>query len=239
MLDDVSEQRETQLALVQAEKLTVMGRFAATMAHEINNPLQAVIGCLGLAREALAASEPDAGRFLDVAADELRRAAGIVARMRDINRPPDMAQREPNDLNALLERVLALTEKKARSQRVAVSLQAGSDLPPVPLVSDRIHQVFLNLVLNAIEAMPDGGSLRVRTEVIEDPPGVLVSFADTGPGIPPDVRARLFAPFYTTKSEGVGLGLYISHTIVREHGGDIEVESEVGNGATFTVRLPL
>jgi signal transduction histidine kinase len=121
---------------------------------------------------------------------------------------------------------------------VEVVRDVTEDLPWLVLAPDRIKQAFLNLVLNAIEAMPDGGQLRVSTNRTDDPAGVNVSFADTGPGIAPDALPRIFDPFYTTKPEGLGLGLYITRNVVEEHRGRVEVESLLGEGATFTVWLP-
>ncbi|HUW13445.1 MAG TPA: ATP-binding protein, partial [Anaerolineae bacterium] len=117
--------------------------------------------------------------------------------------------------------------------------EPAAGLPVLSLVPGRIHQVFLNLVLNALEAMPDGGHLRIGTDCTGDPAWVRVTVADTGSGIVPDDLSRLFDPFYTTKAEGLGLGLYITRNIVEEHGGRIEVESEPGEGTTFTVWLPV
>ncbi len=237
MVEDVTEQKQIQQALIQSEKLAITGRLAASLAHEINNPLQSVIGCLGLAGESLAEGE-DAGEFLQIATEELERAAGIVTQLRDLNRPSRPEEREPTDVNALLEQVLMLTKKQCQKYQVEVNWEVGDDLPPLVLAPDRMRQVFLNLMLNAVDAMPEGGRLQVGTSRTSDPAGVCVSFADSGRGIAPDVVSRVFDPFYTTKPEGLGLGLYVTHNIVAEHGGHVEVESQVGEGATFKVWLP-
>jgi PAS domain S-box-containing protein len=239
MVEDITERRQAQEALIQSEKLAVTGRLAASLAHEINNPLQSVIGCLGLAQESLAAGEEkDADELLRIATEELERAAGIVAQLRDMNRPAGSGERECADVNLLLEHVLMLTREQCHRRGVEVERDVTEELPSLMLAPDRIQQAFLNLVLNAIEAMPDGGQLRVSTSRTSDPPGVSLSFTDTGPGIAPDALPHVFDPFYTTKSEGLGLGLYITRNIVEEHGGRIEVESLLGEGATFTVWLP-
>lgn len=237
MVEDITRRKQAQTALIQAEKLALTGRLAASLAHEINNPLQSVIGCLGLAEESLAAGE-DAGRLLQIATEELERAAGIVTRLRDLNRPSRPEDREPIGANTLVERVLALTREKCQSRQVEVIWKGAADLPSLMVVADRIQQVFLNLVLNALEAMPDGGRLEVSTAKTSQPAGVDVSFSDSGPGIPPHVLARLFDPFVTTKPDGLGLGLYITHAILEEHGGRIEVDSQPGQGTTFVVWLP-
>jgi two-component system NtrC family sensor kinase len=142
------------------------------------------------------------------------------------------------DVKGLLDQVLLLTNKQCRKNRVEVSLETGPDLPWPRVAPDQIKQVFLNLILNAIEAMPEGGRLSVRMLRTEEPDGVSVAFADTGRGVPPEALAELFDPFFTTKQEGLGLGLYVSDNIIEGHGGHIDVESRVGEGATFTVWLP-
>jgi PAS domain S-box-containing protein len=236
LVEDITERKRAQEALIQAERLAVIGRMAASLAHEINNPLQAVVGCLGLAIEALEEHE-DAGMFMSVAMDELKRAARIVHRMRDLGRRQE-PHKEPVSLDELLERVLILTRNQARNQQVQVVWE-GADVPdPVPMVRDRIQQVFLNLVLNAIDAMPEGGELRIQAGSTAEPPGVQVSFADTGVGIASEELERVFEAFHSTKEVGLGLGLYVSRDIVEEHGGRMDVQSELGRGTTFTVWLP-
>jgi PAS domain S-box-containing protein len=237
MLEDVTDQKEAAGALLRAERLAVAGRLAASLTHEINNPLQSVMGCLGLAQEALAEGE-SADRFLDVALEELRRAAAIVSRLRDMQRRSPRESREPADVNALLEQVLTLTAKKSADHHVGVDWQPDPTLPLVPVVPDHIKQVFLNVVLNAVEAMPEGGRLEVRAVPTAEPAGLAVTIADTGVGMDAEALKRLFEPFYSTKRDGLGLGLHVSRNIVRDHGGRIEVASEVGGGTTFTIWLP-
>ncbi|MHB0856843.1 MAG: PAS domain S-box protein [Anaerolineae bacterium] len=237
MVQDITEQRRAQAALIQSEKLAVTGRLATSLVHEINNPLQSVIGCLGLAEETLAEGG-DVSRYLRVARDELQRAARIVGDLRDLHRPARSKEKEPTDVNALLERVLALSAKRLRDNAVDVQLDLAADLPAASMVRDRIQQVFVNLVLNAIDAMPNGGSLQVRTQATTSPEGIAISFSDTGYGIPQDVLSNIFAPFFSTKPDGLGLGLYVSHNIVAQHGGTLEASSAPGQGTTFTVWLP-
>jgi len=236
LIEDVTERMQAQEALRRSERLAMTGRLAASVAHEIGNPLQAVIGCLSLAQEARAAGE-DTARYMQVAMDELDRAARLVGRMRDLNRPTE-GEREAVEVNDLVERVLLLSRKQCQNQHVEVRWEAGQDLPAVAAVADRVQQVFLNLVLNAVDAMPGGGELAVRTAHTPDPAGVAVTFADTGSGIPEEQLERLFEPFASTKTEGLGLGLYVSRNIVHEHGGHIHVDSTPGQGATFTIWLP-
>jgi PAS domain S-box-containing protein len=236
LMEDVTERKRAHEMLVEAERMAAMGRMGTSLAHEINNPLQSVIGCLGLAAE-LQEEGSDALQLLDVAREELLRAANIVRRMRDITRPGD-GRRELANIGKLIQRTVTVTHNQAKSQDVTVDWEGGDTLPQVPMVRDRIQQVVLNLVLNAIEAMPEGGQLRIQAARTSDPAGVEVAFTDTGIGIPSDRLEHLFEAFHGTKPEGAGLGLYVTFNIVQEHGGWIEVESEVEEGCTFTIWLP-
>ncbi len=236
LIEDITEQREAQEALVQTEKLALTGRLAASLAHEINNPLQTVIGCLGLAEELR--EEEDIGIYLQMASEELQRAAGIVSRLRDVSHPSDPGDQVSIDVGGLIEQVLLLTRKQCQNHRVEVSVEIASDLPRVLGVPDRLQQVFLNLVLNALDAMPSGGILSIKAERESPPLGIKLTFADSGSGIAPQILSEIFAPFNTTKPEGLGLGLFISQSIIEAHGGHIDVESVPGNGAVFTIWLP-
>jgi two-component system NtrC family sensor kinase len=211
--------------------------MAASLAHEINNPLQSVIGCLSLAEEDLAEGKNPL-QYVGIALEELERAADLIARMRDLNRQHEADKQVPTDANALVERVLKLTKKKCEERHVEVAWKPGTDLPRALMVADRMQQVFLNLVLNAVDAMPGGGRLEVCTDRTAEPSGVQVRFADSGVGIPAADVPRLFEPFYTTKATGLGLGLYVSHGIVENHRGRMDVDSVEGEGTTFTVWLP-
>lgn len=238
MVDEITEEKNMREALVQAERLTVAGRLGASLAHEISNPLQAVIGSLGLAAEML---EPDSevSMFVGIAIEELERASDIVAQLRDLNRRSRRGERKATQLNEILEKALLLNRKQCLTQQITVEWTPASDLPEALVVPTRIRQVFLNLILNAIHVMPNGGRLQVSTARTSQPGGISVTFADSGPGIDPDLLPRLFEPFRSTKAQGLGLGLYISKTIVEEHGGTIDVASSPGQGAVFTVWLPL
>ena len=237
LVEDITERKQAQDALIQAERLSIAGRLAASLSHEINNPLQSVIGCLGLAEETLA-DGGDVSRYLQVARDELRRAARIVSQLRDMQRRSSPEERVPADVNALLEHVLTLSRNQCQDRGIEVVWTKPDDLPSLSLVPDRIQQVFLNLILNAVDAMHRGDRLQVSTTRTHQPAGVRVTVADSGVGITPDVLPHIFDPFYSTKPEGLGLGLFISQQIVKQHGGRIKVDTKVGVGTTFTVWLP-
>jgi len=243
MLEDISARKEAQAALVRSEKLALTGKLAASLAHEINNPLQSVLGFMSLVEELLEENEEkakeDARTYIRIAIEEVKRAADLVRQMRNINRPSALDERKPVDVNTLVERVLTLSQKKCQEQHVQVTWKAADDVALVSAIPDQIHQVFLNLTLNALDAMPDGGELHISTARTEAPAGVEICFADDGEGIAPDKLGHLFEPFYTTKTTGMGLGLYISQKIIQEHGGRMNVESVAGEGTAFTVWLPM
>jgi two-component system sporulation sensor kinase A len=141
-------------------------------------------------------------------------------------------------VNELLDQVTSLTHKRCSDQGVECFWKPEPDLPPLALVPDRIQQVFLNLVLNALDAMPDGGHLQVTATRTEEPLGVRISFRDGGMGISEDSLPHVFEPFYSTKRDGLGLGLFISQDIVQQHGGRMDVRSTVGEGTEFNIWLP-
>ena len=235
---DITEQKQTMNALLYAEQLAVAGKMAASLAHEINNPLQAAIGCLNIGLEQLEKGV-DAHEYLGVTFEALQRTSRIVKQLRNLHRRVDLAQeKEPVDLNALLRDVLLLTQKKFQECAVEVTLAAADDLPTLEVVPDAIQQVFLNLVLNALDAMPEGGRLQVRISKTSEPRGIQVEFIDEGPGISAEEQEHIFEPFYTTKRDSLGVGLFISRSIVQQHEGRIEVQSQEGEGTTFTVWLP-
>jgi two-component system NtrC family sensor kinase len=245
--------REAQARLIQSEKMSALGRLIASISHEINNPLQAIQGCLTLIREGLEerTAQLDGGeaawwlRDLDVASTEVQRIAAIVQRLRDFYRPARPGL-QTIDISTAIDTVLALATKQMQHAGIAVEWEASAQ-PSITLTTnaDQLKQIILNLVLNAIDAMPDGGSLRVAASLDALPvgdrprPAVRIDFTDTGHGIPPENLARIFEPFFTTKDTGSGLGLSISYELIKELGGDIGVVSEVGTGATFTIRLPV
>ncbi len=240
------EREETQAQLIHAEKMSALGRLAASIAHEINNPLQAVQGCLTLADEEVQDEKRTVKleRYLDIAGSEIERVSGIVRRMRDFYRPSKKEFRLIN-VHDVLDSVLALSNKQLQHADVTVEREWFEDLPYIEANADHLKQVFLNMVINAIDAMPGGGTLRVATtltqikEQNERWPAVQIEFEDTGVGMSPDIQERLFEPFFTTKEKGSGLGLSISYGIIQSHHGDILVTSEEAKGTTLTVLLPI
>lgn len=231
------ELEQSQAQLIQVEKLAAMGRLAASIAHELNNPLQAIQNCLHLVLKR-PLPEPKRRQYLEMAQEEVERLIGIVQGMLEFYRP-SKGQRAPVDANTIVENVLALTAKQLQHGQVTVHQRLTPNLPPLEAVSDQLKQVFLNIVINAVEAMPDGGDLYVDTGLTPDGRWITVSFTDTGVGLSPEEQANIFEPFYTTKTKGTGLGLSVSYGIIERHGGSIEVHSQPGQGSRFTVKLPV
>jgi signal transduction histidine kinase/CheY-like chemotaxis protein len=231
----VREVERSQQRLVQTEKLAAIGRLTASIAHEVNNPLQSLRNCLDLAgREDL--EESKRKDYLRLANEELDRLDWIVRQMLEFYRP-EAATRKLVDPNRVLNDVALLTAAQCRSKGISVSLELAEKLPPVWGVAFQLQQVALNLVLNAIDAMPEGGSLLLQTEAAAG--RVVMIFRDTGRGISHEERQHIFEPFYTSKAGGTGLGLAISYGIVSAHAGSIQVESDPGVGSIFRVALPV
>jgi two-component system NtrC family sensor kinase len=247
---DVSDERALRDLMAHNERLVAMGRLAASVAHEINNPLFSIRNCLALLDDVIPEDEPSRS-FLHLAKSELDRLARTVRNLLDFVRPSE----EPRalvDLNQVLERAIVLTGKQMEYAHVTIVRQLETDLPQLLASAGQLAQVAINLILNGIEAMPDGGELQIVTRFgpqwddMEIAPGravhtVQVIVADTGCGIPQEHLGAIFEPFFSTKDEvkGVGLGLPISHGIVQRHQGTIDVQSEIDVGSTFTVTLPL
>jgi len=233
-LDYVRKIEESQKALVQAEKMAAAGRLSASIAHEVNNPLQAVQNCLHLAgREDLPVEKRR--EYFDLARQELERLMLTVRRMLDFYRPGASAQENVN-LAEILQYVLNLMSKQLTEARVIVSAKFTLDVPPVMAVGSQIQQVFINLILNAVDAMPGGGDLRVTARAVKG--GVEVLVQDSGNGIPKEKQANIFEPFFSTKDGGTGLGLTVSYNIITAHGGVLELLPERGPGACFRIFLP-
>ncbi len=235
-----AELERSQSQLIQAEKMAAVGRLAASIAHELNNPLQAVQNSLHLARHP---NMDEAGRerYLRLVEEEVQRLVLIVHRMLDFYRPSS-SLRGKIDVNEAVANALAIANKRLQQANIHVIARLSETLPPVKGSTNQLTQVFLNIIINAIEAIDGqkagGGTLWVATAYHADHHQVVTAFRDSGPGIAPEIKAQLFEPFFTTKATGTGLGLAISYGIVKRHGGTIEVESPQGGGATFIVRLP-
>jgi len=234
-------QRAAENRLIQAAKLAAVGEMAAGIAHELNNPLTTVTGFTELILNDLPADAPTRME-LEMVQREARRAVDVVRRLLDFSRQGERV-RTRADLNEIVEDVIALTAHLIQTSGVQLVLELGGDIPWVSVDRNQMKQVLLNLIHNALQAMPNGGSLFLSTGTRsrDDRSWALMSVRDTGSGISTEDRERIFEPFFTTKGErgGTGLGLSVTYGIVTDHGGVIDVESEIEKGSTFTVWLPL
>jgi signal transduction histidine kinase len=238
LLSVLDELSRTQAQLVHSEKLASLGVLAGGVAHEINNPLMVILGRteLMLMNEGLT---EDTKQNLETICQETERIARIVEGLLTFARKSRQEKVETVDLNELLRRTLMLSEHQLTVGNVQVKKELVPELPEIQANPGQLQQVFMNLIINAHHAMPDGGELTVRTGIYPDD-GVFVEIRDTGCGIPEGDVNRIFDPFFTTKEEGkgTGLGLAVSRNIVDNHGGEIAVESEPGASTTFRVLLP-
>jgi signal transduction histidine kinase len=226
---------QSQRALIQAEKMSAVGRLTASIAHEVNNPLQAVQNCLHLSqRDEL--SEEKQAEYLEMADEELARLMHTVQRMLDFYRPGAL-KRTPTDLTDLVEKVLALLDKQLRSQNVNIERDFQPDLPVVAVVSNQIQQVFFNLMLNAMEVIPQGGTIKISAAIEGE--AIQVDFQDDGPGVNPELKETIFEPFVSTGEDGTGLGLSVSYGILTAHNGMLQLVDNDQPGACFRVIIPM
>ena len=235
--DRTTQVRAMQNQLLQAEKLAAIGKLAAGVAHEINNPLTGILTSSSLMLEDVPPDDPR-HEELKIIVDETMRCRKIVKGLLDFARQT-RPHKQAVSLNQVIADVMNLVGKQAAFRDINVQMDLASDLPAVMVDQDQMRQVVLNAVLNAAEAMPHGGEIRFASRL--DPTGkmVQVSIADTGPGIPDDIKDKIFDPFFTTKKTGTGLGLAIAYGIVDRHGGAISIESRPGRGTTVVFRIPV
>ncbi len=248
-VDERTQQlKAAQKKLVQSDRLATLGQLAASVAHEINNPVSGVLNLSMLLERLMANGNYPPGReaefrkYLGLISAETARVGRIVSDLLAFSRR-SKPQRAPADLNRLVRTTLGLAEHKLKLISAEVVLDLQEDLPPVECDGSQIQQVILNLVLNGAQAMQPmgGGKLTIRSRVIPKEESVELSVQDTGEGIAPENLAKIFDPFFTTKPEGkgVGLGLAVLYGIVKAHDGEVEVASRRNEGTTFTVSLPL
>ncbi|HEV2836123.1 MAG TPA: ATP-binding protein [Pyrinomonadaceae bacterium] len=229
------ERRRVEQQLFESEKLAAVGRLAASIAHEVNNPLEAIKNALYLMQ-----TSPDFeqnSRFLEIARKETERVSHIIRQMLGFARRP--GEVDWVDVNQLLEETLVLLEKKMRQLRIKVTRSLDPSLPPIRARADQLRQVFLNLILNAQQAIAGEGAIHISTSRYDQAlqPSILVQMSDSGVGIAQDDIARIFDPFFSTGKKGTGLGLWVTQDIVRQHGGRIEVTSDIGRGTVFSIVL--
>jgi two-component system NtrC family sensor kinase len=231
------ELRKTQNQLLQSEKMSSLGKLAAGVAHEINSPLTGILTYSSLLSKAKKEDDPEK-EDLEVIVNETNRCKRIVKGLLDFARQTE-PQKALSDLNEVIDKSVNLISHQAAMQNVKIEKKIKPNLPKMMIDTGQIQQVFINILLNAIEAMPRGGTLTVSSETKDEM--ATIQFTDTGIGIPEENLPKIFDPFFTTKKigKGTGLGLSVSYGIIERHQGKLEVKSQVGKGTTFTVRLPI
>jgi PAS domain S-box-containing protein len=229
------ERRRVEQQLFESEKKAPVGRHAASIAHEVNNPLEAIKNALYLMQTG---SDLDQNsRFLEIARKETERVSHIIRQMLGFARRP--GEVDWVDVNQLLEETFVLLEKKMRQQRINIAKHLDPRLPRIRARADQLRQVFLNLIINAQQAIKGEGEIQISTARYEQAlqPSIIVQLSDSGVGIAEDDLARIFDPFFSTGKKGTGLGLWVTQDIVRQHGGRIEVSSDIGRGTVFSIVL--
>jgi two-component system NtrC family sensor kinase len=244
VLEEKVEERSQQLQTIQAkmmqsEKLASLGRLASGVAHEINGPLNGILTFSHLLMRRLK-DNPELQKELELITREATRVSSIVRGLLDFARE-SKPQKRPCSINELILHTLSLVERQAVFQNIRIIRNLGPQLPILLLDANQVQQVFMNILLNAADAMPQGGTLTITSNYVPGDSFLQIKFTDTGCGIPEENLTQIFDPFFTTKADkkGTGLGLAVSYGIVDRHRGRIEVQSEVGRGATFTIHLPL
>ena len=229
------ERRRVEQQLFESEKLAAVGRLAASIAHEVNNPLEAIKNALYLMQTG--AEGDKNSRFLEIARKETERVSHIIRQMLGFARRP--GEVDWVDVNQLLDETIVLLEKKMRQLRIKVVKSLDDSLPRVRARADQLRQVFLNLIINAQQAIEGDGEIVISTGRYEQAlqPSIVIQLSDSGVGIPEDDLNRIFDPFFSTGKKGTGLGLWVTQDIVRQHGGRIEVSSDVGRGTVFSIVL--
>jgi signal transduction histidine kinase len=219
-----------------SRRLAAIGRLTSGVAHEVKNPINAIVVHLEVLRQKLREIDPDTRRHMDVIGSEIHRLDRVVQTLVDFTRPVDLRLTE-TDLNKLVGDVVMLASPAAEKHRVGIERQASQEPLPARIDADLVKQAVLNIVLNGVQAMPEGGKLRIATRREGD--GALITVRDQGPGIPEDIRDKVFNLYFTTKKEGSGIGLAMTYRVVQLHHGSVEFTSVDGHGTTFYLRLPL
>ena len=234
---DEEERERTRKNLFLTEKMAAIGKLTAGLAHEINNPLGGILNCIYHFKKGGQSAE-QRREYLELMEDGVRRIQRRVTNLLEYARNPGL-ERSATDFRALMMRTLSLVDYQLTKSRIRVEEEIPEDLPPVEIDKDQIGQVLLNILLNAIQAMPDGGVLRLKAWISVE--GLVVTVADTGEGIPAEILSKAFDPFFTTKKDGqgTGLGLWLSQKIIEQHGGSIRLTSPEGQGAVVEIVIPL
>jgi len=233
----LQHEKEARNQLIQNERLAIMGRLLATVSHELNNPLQAIQNALFLLKDEKGISEQGM-QDLEIVLAESERMANLIERLRTTYRPIHDEDFQPTQINNVISEVHQLVAPHLRSKNVQLVFNPDPQLPSIPALSAQVRQVALNLVMNAVDAMTDGGVITVETKMLQDVDEAFMAVSDTGEGIDPSILPNIFEAFITNKQSGTGIGLTISHDIIIKHNGRITAENNPDKGATFKVWLP-
>jgi two-component system NtrC family sensor kinase len=227
---------QTQEQLLQSEKLAAMGRLTSQIAHELNNPLYGIMNTLELLKTEVP-PESKRRKILEMALSETVRLTEMLRKMLSFSKPDEEA-RQPTDINVILDEIILLHEKQLRERSIKIVTSFSTELEKVHASKNQLRQAFLNMIANARDAMPDGGTLTVTTQSVGE--NLHIEISDTGVGIREENLDKIFDAFFTTKDsiKGVGLGLSVCYGFIEDHGGDIKVRSRRGEGTTFTIILP-
>ena len=232
---DISDRKAAEQAMVRSERLAAIGKLTASLAHEINNPLQAMVSSVELLTE-FSLEPEEQKKYLQITYKELERLMKITSGILEFSRP-GLSTTRLTYLKAVVEQALFLAANQMRHSKITFELDFPTDLPALMIVPDEISQVCLNLIINALENMPDGGVLKIQAR--QNGNSQTLSFSDSGSGISAENLSLIFEPFFTTKERGTGLGLAISQEIIHRHRGEIRASSVLGKGSTFIIDLPV
>jgi signal transduction histidine kinase len=232
---DVEAMKALQSLIRYAAQLTTLGQLTSGLAHEVKNPLNSMVIHLEILKEEAKGINGDLQKNLEVLEGEVHRLDRVVLGFLKFMRPQELEISSVN-VNELIKREVSFLETEWVKKGIHFILECETGLPPISADPDLLEQVFLNIILNACQAMEEGGNIRISTASYQD--DIRISISDEGPGIPPEVREKIFHLYYTTKPQGSGLGLPLAYRFVQLHEGVIDVQSEVGKGTTFIIQLP-
>jgi len=237
LLSDVTELKAMEKEMRQNERLAAVGRMAAGVAHEVRNPLSSVKGLALLLRDKFASSSRES-EMATLLVQEVERMNRTISELLSFARPASLAL-APVHLEELLRQAARLIDADAASDGISITLTLEEGLPAVMADRDRLNQVFINIMLNGVQSMDQGGELRVAARGAAGGRSVEVIIEDTGSGMDPETMEQVFYPYFTTREDGTGIGLAISQKIISDHGGSIRMESEPGRGTRVTIELPV
>jgi PAS domain S-box-containing protein len=233
---DAESVRKIEDEIELSRRLAAIGRLTSGVAHEVKNPINAIVVHLEVLREKLHDMDPDARRHMDVIGSEIQRLDRVVQTLVDFTRPVELRPVDL-DLRKLLEEVTQLASPEAETHGVHIERQLPPETLPIKVDADLVKQALLNVVLNGVQAMPDGGTLRIVA--LREDGSVQVEIQDQGGGIPPEIRDKIFNLYFTTKKKGSGIGLAMTYRVMQLHNASVEFDSQDGQGTTFRLRFPL